>query len=772
MFSTLRKIADDNDEDWDEYTDGALFAINTNRSKTTKFSSFYLMYGRHPRLPLELQKYVEHVEHDPGGIEKLARELTSEDVLQEHVQNMTATRDALFPKVQGNIEAAQEKQKKEFLKRKGGFQCTFQNGDAVLRCNMLQKTKKGHKMEDQWTGPYTIEEVDLQKGTCRLRGKSGEKLRRIVNMKDLKAYRVQCTAQQTTQPPLQHPHSSSQHSATTPQHQQWVHSQQPVTSQQPAIPLQQPTQSQQLPPTKSATVQQSMSSQQAPSKQPTPHQPAAPPHRPTPMPRSKVSQQKVPSNQQAPSSPPTPPNQQAPSKQQTSPNQQAPSRQPKPTNQPGAQQPAKDQPFEPNKKMQDISKKEITSCFDNVINDHLSEVLSVTKESWRHEIFHGRIVSDRDKEMMGREDLRFNVPFGDFEENQTYHMVNLIAKNFPKVSEKYLMKVLLPEALTTLCCQELQITYNQGEDLLEKGGKREADAFMQKIQLQRRKGKFLKKKEAQKRKMQAAEEAEDEVKFLKQARMDQTSIAKMQRPTFKLHQEDADIIQKNAMLTDHQIQMAQELLHHQFPYIEGLLSPTIGKAKQFPVMRNNFIQVLHTGGMHWVCVSNIGCRHNNQVKLYDSLYSGIAPFTREQIGALLFNQDSDVIEICVPPVDQQTNGKDCGVFAIEFATALCYNMDPTSLKFNRQAIRAHLFDSLKNGYIGIFPFEEKSSAGYEETVAMPVYCDCRLPYNPTKDQMAECTNCKKWFHQACQKIPDKVFKYKRFQWKCNNCQIA
>ena len=155
--------------------------------------------------------------------------------------------------------------------------------------------------------------------------------------------------------------------------------------------------------------------------------------------------------------------------------------------------------------------------------------------------------------------------------------------------------------------------------------------------------------------MQAAEEAEDEVKFLKQARMDQTSIAKMQRPTFKLNQEDADIIRKNAMLTDHQIQMAQELLHCQFPYIEGLLSPTIGKAKQFPVMRNNFIQVLHTGGIHWVCVSNIGCSHNNQVKLYDSLHSGIAPFTREQ---LLFNQESNAIEICVPPVDQQTNGTD------------------------------------------------------------------------------------------------------------------
>ena len=78
MFSTLRKIVDDNDEDqWDEYREGVLFAINTNRSNTTKFSPFYLMYGRHPRLPLEVEKYVEHVDNDPSEIKKLARELTA-----------------------------------------------------------------------------------------------------------------------------------------------------------------------------------------------------------------------------------------------------------------------------------------------------------------------------------------------------------------------------------------------------------------------------------------------------------------------------------------------------------------------------------------------------------------------------------------------------------------------------------------------------------------------------------------------------------------------
>jgi len=36
LFSTLRKIMEDNDDDWDDYTDGILFVINTNKSTTTK----------------------------------------------------------------------------------------------------------------------------------------------------------------------------------------------------------------------------------------------------------------------------------------------------------------------------------------------------------------------------------------------------------------------------------------------------------------------------------------------------------------------------------------------------------------------------------------------------------------------------------------------------------------------------------------------------------------------------------------------------------------
>ena len=250
--------------------------------------------------------------------------------------------------------------------------------------------------------------------------------------------------------------------------------------------------------------------------------------------------------------------------------------------------------------------------------------------------------------------------------------------------------------------------------------------------------------------------------------MDEQSVLKMQRPHFKLEQGDA-AISRAAMLTDRHIQMAQELLHQQFPHIEGLLSPSISTARQFPVMRQEFVQVLHTGGLHWVCVSNIGCTSANNIKLYDSLYSGISPQVEEQIASLLFVDTADYINVFIPPVDQQTNGTDCGVFAIAFATALCHNLNPASLKFNRRMIRQHLWNSLQNGKIAMFPYEEKSKEDPPRTVTIPVYCDCRMPYNPTKDKMAECTVCKKWFHKECQQIADKVFKFARFQWKCKTC---
>ena len=207
---------DEQDDNWDDYIDGALFAINTNVSTTTKCSPFFVMFGRHPRMPFEVEKFVTPLEEGDEAINNVMTELCSDNSLQAHIEKMTEIRDAVFPKIERNIDVAQQKQKQQYLKRTGGLKFTFNNGDTVLRRNMLQKTSKGHKMEDQWIGPYTVEGLDLVKGTCKLRAKDRRLLQRKINLKDLKLYREQSTSQTPSNDTLLQAPSAQQH-PTLPQ---------------------------------------------------------------------------------------------------------------------------------------------------------------------------------------------------------------------------------------------------------------------------------------------------------------------------------------------------------------------------------------------------------------------------------------------------------------------------------------------------------------------------------------------------------------------------
>ena len=946
---------DEQDDNWDDYIDGALFAINTNVSTTTKCSPFFVMFGRHPRMPFEVEKFVTPLEEGDEAINNVMTELCSDNSLQAHIEKMTEIRDAVFPKIERNIDVAQQKQKQQYLKRTGGLKFTFNNGDTVLRRNMLQKTSKGHKMEDQWIGPYTVEGLDLVKGTCKLRAKDRRLLQRKINLKDLKLYREQSTSQTPSNDALLQESSAQQYptlpqdsiSAVPQNNQSGVSSvwqptqstqlsgaavQQPAptpTTSQPDVPATHTT-AQSTSQPRGAGVQQPVritttsqpggwatqrptpsTSQpggagvQQPASMPTTSQPSGPvTQRPAPstsqargagvqqpasmattsQPGGPVTQRPAPSTSQpggagvqqpvripSTSQPGGPATQRpvtltsqprragvqqpAPTQTTSQPGGPAIERPAPSTSQPGGagvQQPASmpttSQPSGPvtqrpapstsqpggaevqqpvqrpvpstydqrgagvaepapntnesigaaiappstssnlgeeavrqapllgnlhgardfrslSNKLKAITEQDIIVSFNEVILGVLSSILDGTNNSWRYNVYC-RKTSLEGVETIDRDDLKFNVTFGDFDENQAYAMLQLIAKHFPKLPSTCQTEVLLPEALVHLCCHRLDMTYDQAETFLSLGGEDELGDFM--AHLKNKVDKKTKKKRnnfGQKRKNCAQD---GEVEFIKRCKMDEQAILKMQRPKFNLEPEDS-AISKTAMLTDKHIQMAQELLHRQFPHIEGLMSPSISTVQQFPVMRQEFVQVLHTGGLHWVTVSTIGCKGNNKVNLYDSLYHGISPQTEEQIVSLLFVDNAEHIEVSIPPVVQQTNGTDCGVYAIAFATALCNNLDPTSLKFNRRAIRDHLWQALQCGHLSMFPFEKRRPQDQNKLVKISVYCECRMPYNPPKDKMAECTGCKKWFHKECQQIADKVFKFARFQWRCKTC---
>ena len=79
---------DDNEDTWDDYIDGTVFTINTNESTTTKYSPFFLMYGRNPRLPFEVEK----LEQPLASLEDLAQ-LTDDLNSEETGNKRTHQRD-------------------------------------------------------------------------------------------------------------------------------------------------------------------------------------------------------------------------------------------------------------------------------------------------------------------------------------------------------------------------------------------------------------------------------------------------------------------------------------------------------------------------------------------------------------------------------------------------------------------------------------------------------------------------------------------------------
>ena len=50
----LIKMIEENQCEWDKFLDSVLFAYRTSKRASTQLSLFFLLYGREPRLPIEL----------------------------------------------------------------------------------------------------------------------------------------------------------------------------------------------------------------------------------------------------------------------------------------------------------------------------------------------------------------------------------------------------------------------------------------------------------------------------------------------------------------------------------------------------------------------------------------------------------------------------------------------------------------------------------------------------------------------------------------------
>ena len=98
---------------------------------------------------------------------------------------------------------------------------------------------------------------------------------------------------------------------------------------------------------------------------------------------------------------------------------------------------------------------------------------------------------------------------------------------------------------------------------------------------------------------------------------------------------DKEEVLKGKWLNDRIIHSAT-LLAKQFPFIQGLQDPLKKDLGGFDMMSQQFVQVMHVMGNHWITVSNLASTMANEVCVYDSLYSSPSTECRDTTSRLCF----------------------------------------------------------------------------------------------------------------------------------------
>jgi hypothetical protein len=183
LKGALVKFFNANHDDWDVHIKSVLFAYRTSRNDSTKFTPFELMFGRTPILPIEMDIASRPDRDDDDDVSPSPQ--SSAVQFNEKVSIMMAIREQVKAKAMSNIEKAQERQKKHY-DAKHKPPC-FKEGDVVLLRNKRNEQRKGGKLEQPWSGPYTVSRL-LSKGVCKLQNNDGVELKTSYNSSRLKIY--------------------------------------------------------------------------------------------------------------------------------------------------------------------------------------------------------------------------------------------------------------------------------------------------------------------------------------------------------------------------------------------------------------------------------------------------------------------------------------------------------------------------------------------------------------------------------------------------------
>ena len=256
---------------------------------------------------------------------------------------------------------------------------------------------------------------------------------------------------------------------------------------------------------------------------------------------------------------------------------------------------------------------------------------------------------------------------------------------------------------------------------------------------------------------------EDELNIVKQLSVPETQL-NPKRPEY-LSNEEIELIKHNSELRSSHINAFLTLLTTEFAEYGGLFRTEWGSTNQFPkVEEKKLIQLIHLPG-HWVTVAG-GFSDNADVVLYDSMVSDepkqLHNFLLNNVSHLIGCKSSFTLLIAKP--SRQPDSHSCGVYALAFATALAFGLDPEEENFqNARILRDHLKAILRQKEGSQFiPFptspSKRTKSRRNDIRKIKVCGICGGVHNfDSSNPMIQCDRCKIWFHRKCENIDEHLF---------------
>jgi hypothetical protein len=166
LLNMLGTLEDEQKGDWKKFVPSLVHAYNATKHDSTGYSPFYLMFGRHPRLPVDLAMGTEFEERDAG-------------TTSQYVEELAAKLSHAYEAATKESRAAAAEQKKRYDRRVRG--ATVAVGDRVLVKNvgLRGKQKLANKFEDQI---YVVQDQpDHNVPVFVVETESGRKNRRVLH---------------------------------------------------------------------------------------------------------------------------------------------------------------------------------------------------------------------------------------------------------------------------------------------------------------------------------------------------------------------------------------------------------------------------------------------------------------------------------------------------------------------------------------------------------------------------------------------------------------